>query len=261
VGIEAFSLAGREAVVTGAGSGIGAAMARRMAEAGAAVTCADIVTDRAEQTAQEIIDAGSRARPATVDVTDRAAVDALVASVGALDVICNNAATINDLAVMDITEEELDRVLAVNLKGVLFGCQAAARVMVARRRGAIINTSSGAVDVPAPNIGCYAMSKAAVSQLTKTLASELAGAGVRVNAISPGPVDTRITARHYTEADGTVNEARRTAVLEGMRRMVPMGVMGEADDMAYAAVYLASDAARFVTGQTLHPNGGIAMPW
>lgn len=259
--IEAFSLAGRNAIVTGAGSGIGAAIARRMAEAGAAVTCADIVADRATRTAQEIIDAGGRARAATVDVTDRSAVFDLVTSVGALDIICNNAATINDLAVVDITEEELDRVLAVNLKGVLFGCQAAAQVMVGRRQGAIINISSGAVDAPAPNIGCYAMSKAAVSQLTKTLASELARHGVRVNAISPGPVDTRITARHYTDATGAVDEAKRAAVVEGMRRMVPMGVMGEPDDMAYAAVYLASDAARFVTGQTLHPNGGISMPW
>jgi 3-oxoacyl-[acyl-carrier protein] reductase len=162
---------------------------------------------------------------------------------------------------VDVTEAELDRIFAVNLKGVLFGCQAAARSMVQRGKGSIINMSSGAVDTPAPTILCYAMAKAAVSQLTKTLAVEMAPHGVRVNAIAPGPVDTRIVNYNYTDAEGKVDEEQHQQYLARMRKMVPMGIMGEPDDMAYAALYLASDAARFMTGQTLHPNGGIAMPW
>lgn len=257
----AFRLDGRNAIVTGAGSGLGQAMAIRLADAGASVVCADIVADRAAETADKIRANGGSARPATVDVTQRRQVEELVASVDGLDVMCNNAGIINDLAVVDVTEAELDRIFAVNFRGVFWGCQAAARAMAARGRGAIINTTSGAVDTPAPNIVCYATSKAAVAQLTKTLAMEMATKGVRVNAIAPGPVDTRITDRHYTNPDGTVDPARHEALIAGMTAMVPMGVMGEADDMAYAAVYLASDAARFVTGQTIHPNGGIAMPW
>jgi 3-oxoacyl-[acyl-carrier protein] reductase len=258
---EPFRLDGRAAIVTGGGSGIGQAIALRMAGAGASVVCADIVPELADETVEAIRRAGGTARPAVVDVSKRDQVDELVASVGELDIMCNNAGIINHFLVVDVTEAELDRIFAVNLKGVLFGCQAAARSMVQRGKGSIINMSSGAVDTPAPTILCYAMAKAAVSQLTKTLAVEMAPHGVRVNAIAPGPVDTRIVNYNYTDAEGKVDEERHRQYLERMRKMVPMGIMGEPDDMAYAALYLASDAARFMTGQTLHPNGGIAMPW
>jgi 3-oxoacyl-[acyl-carrier protein] reductase len=258
---DPFRLDGRSAIVTGAGSGIGQAIALRLAGAGATVVCADIVAELADETVEKIRADGGSARAAVVDVSKQDQVDDLVASVGDLDVMCNNAGIINHFLVLDVTEAELDRIFAVNLKGVLFGCQAAARSMVSRGRGSIINMSSGAVDTPAPTILCYAMAKAAVSQLTKTLAIEMASHGVRVNAIAPGPVDTRIVDYNYTDADGSVDEKRHSEYLARMRKMVPMGIMGEADDMAYAALYLASDAARFMTGQTLHINGGIAMPW
>jgi 3-oxoacyl-[acyl-carrier protein] reductase len=258
---EPFRLDGRTAIVTGGGSGIGQAIALRMAGAGASVVCADIVPELAEETVEAIRSAGGTARPAIVDVSKQDQVEELVASVPELDVMCNNAGIINHFLVVDVTEAELDRIFAVNLKGVLFGCQAAARSMMQRGRGSIINMTSGAVDTPAPTILCYAMAKAAVAQLTKTLAVEMAPHGVRVNAVAPGPVDTRIVNYNYTDAEGRVDEERHSQYLARMRKMVPMGIMGEPDDMAYAALYLASDAARFMTGQTLHPNGGIAMPW
>jgi 3-oxoacyl-[acyl-carrier protein] reductase len=257
---DPFRVDGRNAIVTGAGSGLGQAIAIRLARAGASVICADVVRALAVETAEVIQQEGGKARPVVIDVTNREQVEELVGSVDQLDIMCNNAAIINDLAVVDVPESELDRIFAVNLKGVFFGCQEAARSMVERGRGSIINMSSASIDVPFPNNVCYAMSKAAVSQLTKTLAVEVASKGVRVNAIAPGPVDTRITSRHYVGPDGTVNEERHLAVIESIRKMVPMGVMGVADDMAYAALYLASDASRFMTGQTLRPNGGIAMP-
>jgi 3-oxoacyl-[acyl-carrier protein] reductase len=258
---EAFRLDGRTAIVTGGGSGIGQAIVLRLAAAGASVVCADIVPELAEETVEAVRREGGTARAAVVDVSKQDQVEELVASVPELDVMCNNAGIINHFLVVDVTEAELDRIFAVNLKGVLFGCQAAARSMMQRGRGSIINMTSGAVDTPAPTILCYAMAKAAVAQLTKTLAVEMAPHGVRVNAVAPGPVDTRIVNYNYTDAEGRVDEERHNQYLARMRKMVPLGIMGEPDDMAYATLYLASDAARFMTGQTLHPNGGIAMPW
>jgi 3-oxoacyl-[acyl-carrier protein] reductase len=258
---ERFRLDGRNAIVTGSGSGIGQAIAIRLAGAGANVTCADINEERANET-KGIIDAeGGSASIAVVDVTKKDDVTKLVNGVRDLAIMCNNAGIMTDSSIVDLDEADLDRIFAVNFKGVFYGAQAAARVMVARGSGVIINTSSGAVAVPAPNIGAYAMAKAAVSQMTKTLAIEIAPSGVRVNAIAPGFVDTRITARHYTEDDGSINDEKRNAIRSHMSTMAPLRIMGEADDMAYAVLYLASDAAKFVTGQTIHPNGGVAMNW
>ena len=132
---EPFRLDGRTAIVTGAGSGIGQAIALRMAGAGASVVCADIVPELAEETVEAIRSEGGTARSAIVDVSKRDQVDELVASVPELDVMCNNAGIINHFHVVDVTEAELDRIFAVNLKGVLFGCQAAARSMVTARSG------------------------------------------------------------------------------------------------------------------------------
>ena len=260
-----IDLAGKAAVVTGAGSGIGRASARLLAEAGAAVVCADVDAASAGETAKLIVDGGGRASVQVADVVRSAEVDALVEAAmdqyGRLDIMANIAGIILQSPVVDLTDEDLDRILSVNLKGVVFGCRAAARVMVQRRAGSIINMSSAAIDVPSPGLAGYGMAKAAVAQLTRVLASEVGRDGVRVNAIAPGYVVTNMTARLFTSPDGSVDEARRDAVLEGMRKTVPLRRVGEPEDIAHAVLFLASDAARYMTGQILRPNGGTAMPW
>jgi 3-oxoacyl-[acyl-carrier protein] reductase len=263
---EAYDLSGRTAVVTGAGSGIGRSSALLLAEAGADVVCADVNETAAKATAEAISDAGGRAASAVVDVTDRAEVDQLldhaIDTFGRVDVMCNIAGIMHESAeIVDTTDETLERVLGVNLKGVFFGCRAAARPLVAQGSGSIINMASGAIDVPAPGIGPYAIAKAGVAQLTKTLAVEVAKQGVRVNAVAPGFIITGMTARHWTNADGTIDEQREQATRAGFGRMAPLGRVGEPDDIGHAVLYLASDASSFMTGQILRPNGGVAMPW
>jgi 3-oxoacyl-[acyl-carrier protein] reductase len=262
--LQAFALPGRVAIVTGAGSGIGRATATLLAAAGASVVCADVDGDRAKATATAIADGGGQASARQVDVTRLDEVEELVAGVaadGRVDIMANIAGIIVQGNVVDLSDDDLDRITAVNWRGVYYGCRAAARVMVAQRSGSIVNMSSGAIDTPAPGLSAYAMTKAAVAQLTKTLALEVAPHGVRVNAIAPGFIETAMTGRHFTNADGTIDEARREATLAPMRRMTPLGDVGQPDDIAYAVLYLCSDAARFVTGQILRPNGGVAMPW
>lgn len=262
---DAFDLSGRVALVTGAGRGLGRAIALRLAEAGAAVGCADVVAATAEATAAEITAAGGRAWARTVDVSRRAEVDDLVADAvarhGRLDVMVNNAAVIVDSTVLDTTEADLDRVMAVNFKGVFFGCQAAGRAMRDQRSGSIINLASGAIDIATPGIICYSASKVAVAQLSRTLAAELAPFHVRVNAIAPGWVDTPMNERHALRPDGSVDPERKRAYVEERgSKLSPMGIPGEPDDIAFAALYLAAPAAKFVTGIVMRPNGGSTMP-
>jgi 3-oxoacyl-[acyl-carrier protein] reductase len=259
--MNAFDLSGRTAIVTGAGSGIGQATAIRLAEAGARVVCADIDGDAAKATAATITAQRRDATAEQVDVARKDDVTALVDGAPGVDIMANVAGIIHQSSVIDTTEADLDRILSVNLKGVLWGCQAAARRMVEQGSGSIINMASAAIDTPAPNLLCYAMAKAAVTQLTRTLATEVAKAHVRVNAVAPGFVVTGMTSRHFRNDDGTIDEARRDATVEPMRRLNPLQTVGEPDDIAYAVLYLASDASKYMTGQILRPNGGVAMPW
>jgi 3-oxoacyl-[acyl-carrier protein] reductase len=262
--IESFRVDGKVAVVTGAGSGIGRASALALAGAGAAVVCADIDGASATAAAEEIAAAGGVAEGVTLDVSNRGEVDALAQRVaaerGGIHVWCNIAGIMVEGPFLDSPEEDLDRIISVNLKGVFFGCQAAGRIMVTQPEGgSIINASSAAADAPSPNIVSYAICKAGVVQMTKSLAVEIGKRKVRVNAVAPGFVLTGMTGRYFVRPDGTVDEEMQEAVIAPMRKFTPLRSIGEPEDIAAAFLYLASDASRFMTGQVLRPNGGVAM--
>lgn len=245
-----FDLSDRVAVVTGAASGIGRASAVRLAEAGASVVCADRNADGATVTAESIAEGGGTAGAVGLDVTDAEAVQELVSGVveqyGRLDVMANIAGVMHRSKVLETDEADLDRVLDINLKGVFHGARTAAAIMVEAGSGSIVNMASAAVDQPAPGLAVYGMAKAALVQLTKVLALEVGEHGVRVNAVAPGYIRTPMTDR---------------AQDEGYASFTPLRTVGEPDDIAWAVLYLASDASRFMTGQILRPNGGVAMPW
>ena len=261
--LDAFRLAGRTAVVTGGASGIGEATAQVLAAAGANVVAGDIDAEGVERTAAGIVAAGGAAVAQRTDVTSKADVDALVdrgvAEFGRVDVVVNVAGIAMDGLIADATEEQFDRVFAINAKGTLWGCQAALRVMRDQGSGSIINVSSTAVDTPAPKYGLYAMTKAAVAQLTMTLAIEAGRYGIRVNTIAPGATITPFTARHAHNPDGSLNPEAYDMFVDAMKKISPLRIVGEALDQAYLILFLASDAARFCTGQMWRANGGQAI--
>jgi len=246
-------------VVTGAAMGIGRQAAVTYARAGARVVLADRAVEGLEET-RSLID-GAVVVPTDVSVksdVDRLAEEAARAT-GRIDVWANVAGIIRNSLVVDTTEADLDAIVAVNLKGVYWGCAAAGRAMAAAGRGSIVNVASAGGEVPAPTLSVYGMTKAAVIQLTRTVAAELGPRGVRANAVAPGFIDTPMTQRNWTRPDGTVDEGRRADTLGQRAAQSPLGVTGEPQDIAYAMLYLASDASRFMTGQVVRPNGGVYM--
>ncbi|MFE9769931.1 SDR family NAD(P)-dependent oxidoreductase [Streptomyces sp. NPDC005808] len=252
--VKAYDLTGRTAFVTGAAGGIGRASAVLLAEAGAAVHCADRDAQGLHETATLIKGQGGAAHTHPLDVTDRDQLRQAVASCERLDVMAAVAGIMHSSPVLETRDEDLDRVLSVNFKGVLYACQEAARAMIETgTRGSIITMASGAVDTGGPGLFCYGAAKAAVVQLTKTLATEIGPHGIRVNAVAPGWIRTPMTARHDGDA-----QAHTEAV---MARLAPLGRVGEPEDVAHAVLHLACDASAFTTGQILRPNGGVTMPW
>lgn len=255
-----FNLKDRVAVVTGAAAGIGRQAAMTFAEAGARVVIGDIDEAGLAETATAI---GAAATALRTDVSRKADIDALAARAldagGRIDVWANVAGTAGACPMLDVTEELLERVIAINLKSVFWGSVAAGRAMKGQGCGSIINISStGAISAP-PNMSVYAMTKSGVSAITRNIAKELGPFGVRANTVSPGFVETKLASWSYRKDDGSFDEAKRDEALRLRRAAAPLNMIGEPDDIAYAMLYLASDASRFVSGQNLYVNGGVTM--
>ena len=246
-----MQLDGKVVLVTGAQQGIGAAMAHEFAAAGADVAINWVDNEGAAQRiADEIRAGGRRAVLVRADVSRleqvRAMVSAAQQGLGPIDVLINNAGVFPRVPFLEMTEHDWDQVLDVNLKGSCFCAQYVAKAMVAAgRQGAIINIASGAALRGSPRGVHYVASKGGVLSLTRAMALELAPYRIRVNAIAPGLTDT--AQPRYGSGEAEITE---------MARAIPLGRMAQPDDIARAAVFLASDNAGFVTGQTLHVNGG-----
>jgi len=239
------------AIITGAGRGIGAATAKKFSQEGAKVVVADLNQEDVNNTVMEIQAAGGEAVGMIVNVTDRELIEKMindtVQNFGRLDILVNNAGITADGQLLKLTEEQWDRVIDVNLKGVFIVSQAAARVMKEQGSGVILNASS--VVGLYGNFGQtnYAATKWGVIGMTKTWAKELGKSGVRVNAVAPGFILTPMT------------EKMPEKVLEMMKDKAPLKSLGYPEDIANAYAFLASDEARFITGTVLSVDGGVVL--
>jgi NAD(P)-dependent dehydrogenase (short-subunit alcohol dehydrogenase family) len=247
-----FALDKKVAIVVGAANGIGRATSLAFAAAGAAVTCADIEDAGAKTTAAEIETAGGRAMPVHLDVTEsascRGAVEATVARFGGVDVLWYGAADSDRAAtVLEMDEAAWDRVIRINLTGAFLMAKAALPAMIARGGGSVILIASQLGRVASPGRPAYCATKGALIQLAKVLAADHAAQGIRANTISPGAIETRRMLRRWKDMD----EARR---MMGPKHL--LGRLGLPEEIARAAVFLASDAASFMTGSDLLVDGG-----
>ena len=242
---------GKSVVITGAAQGIGFACAQRFANDGARVVLADIQVEKGEAAAQSLRDAGGEAMFVACDVGDRGQVEALVETAaeahGGLDVMLGNAAVLHPADILELSEEDFDRVVRVNLKGCFLTGQAAAKWMVAQGRGgSIIHMSSIQAYITNANLLSYAVCKGGVKQLTTAMALALAPKGIRVNAIGPGSIATDMVMQLISS-----EEARRTVMSR-----TPMGRLGRPEEIAAVAAFLASDEASYITGETVVADGG-----
>ncbi len=247
-----ISLAGRTAIVTGAAQGIGAACAEAFARHGARVLLADVRDEECSRTARAIAaETGVATAAVAADVSAeddcQRVMDACIERFGGCDILLNNAGIIVRGSILDATVEDFDRVLAVNLRGSFLMARLAAREMVKREtQGAIINMSSVNSVVAIPDQLPYVASKGGVAQLTRAMAMGLAQHGIRVNAIGPGTIRTKILKATIRD------EAARRTILS----RTPLGRFGTPDEVARVAVFLASDYASYLTGETIYPDGG-----
>lgn len=246
-----FDLSGKVAVVTGGGTGLGKGMAAGLAQAGALVVLAGRRQDVVDRASAEIRSAGGKAEGASLDVTQIAALpaffDDIVKGHGGLDILVNNAGTNRRNPALDYTEKDWDLVVDLNLKSVFFCCQAAARIMKERGGGKIINTASLSSAIASSNQSAYSPSKAGVRMLTMQLAFELAPYRINVNAIGPGWFRTPLNDDLF----------RNEAWARGATALIPWGRTGTPEDLAGAAVFLASRASDYVTGQVIYVDGGM----
>jgi NAD(P)-dependent dehydrogenase (short-subunit alcohol dehydrogenase family) len=246
-----FSLDGKKALITGASRGIGAAIAAAYARSGADVALVARSADGLEATADTVRDAGRKAVVLPADVTDSHAVaemvDAAVAGLGGLDIVVNNAGGSRFVVTFsDLRMSGWEKVLRLNLDATVYVCQAAGKYLTGQGSGTVINVASVAGLASAPLLAPYGAAKAAVINLTKTLAVEWAAAGVRVNALCPGWTATDLNRNMWESPDGGHEVIKN----------VPMGRWGRAEEMAGPAVFLASEASSFMTGQVVVIDGG-----
>jgi 2-hydroxycyclohexanecarboxyl-CoA dehydrogenase len=243
------SLAGKNAIVTGAASGIGLAAARRLAKEGASVAIWDVNEAGAQAAAAELNQAGHRAIASRVDVSKRADVDAAVAAarakLGPVTILVNNAGISDFRPFMEMTEEMWDRIMSINLKSVLLCTQAVLPDMLAASWGRVVNVSSSSAQTGSSRMVAYAASKGGVIGFTKALAQELAAKGITVNNVPPGFIDTPM-----------MRAADLPHSVEQIAAASPMKRPGRPEDMAAAIAFLASDDASYITGHTLSVNGG-----
>ena len=244
-------LADKVAVVTGAGRGIGRAVALAYARMGADVACVSRTEENSAKVAAEVEALGRRAWPLAVDVSDTAAVDAAAKEIlelaGRVDILVNNAGVTRDNLLMRMSEEEWDTVLNTNLKGAFNFTRALTRPFIKQRSGRIINIASVVGLIGNAGQSNYAASKAALIGFTKSIARELAPRGITVNAIAPGFIETDMTA--------VLDDKVREEVLG----RVPLGRFGSSEDIAHAATFLAMEPTGYVTGQVLTVDGGMVM--
>jgi NAD(P)-dependent dehydrogenase (short-subunit alcohol dehydrogenase family) len=249
-----MKLQDRVAVITGAGSGIGQAMAMLFAKEGARVLAADVNGAAAEATAGMVTDAGGTATSFTVDVIDPQQVQAMIeqarGTYGRIDLLCNNAGIGSTTDVVACEPDEWDRVMTVNVKSVYLGCKYAVPHMIEQGGGVIINTASVAGMVGIVKRASYCASKGAVIALTRQMAIEYVGQNIRVNCLCPGTVDSPWVERLLQQTDD------RVAARQALEARQPMGRLGTPQEVAAAALYLASDDAAFITGTGLVIDGG-----
>lgn len=242
----------RTALIIGGGGGLGRAMARALAQEGLAVACADLLAEGAEETASQIAADGGRALPLEMDAADRGSVKdgfgRVAAELGGPDVLINSGMWIRYAPISSIDEETVDRMLAIGLKAVIWAIQEAEPVMAARGGGSIINMCSPVAEIGLAYSAVYAAVKGGIAALTRQAAVELGPKGIRVNAISPGPIRTPGTLAVVDEAGWKARAAK-----------TPLGHLGEPYDVANLAVFLASERSRMVTGVTIRVDGGLTI--
>ncbi len=245
------SLSGQTAIVTGAARGLGRCIAQSLAAAGAKVACVDVNVETLAETVEAIRSAGGTAEPIACDVTQSErvgeAVDQVVKLWGGLNILVNNAGITRDNVIVRMKDEQWDAVININLRGTFLFTRAAARPMMKARQGRIVNIASVSGLMGNPGQVNYSASKAGVIGLTRTVARELASRNVTVNAVAPGFIATDMTAALGEE------------ILQEVRKQIPLGRMGDPQDVADAVLFLVSDAASFITGHVLTVDGGLTV--